>query len=71
MDSAKPAGLSDAFTICEPEESRASDSLSMLVELLRLLALLSAAMFVLITISLTLSLSHPFRELLHGIHAVW
>src|SRR6202041_864181 len=51
MDSAKPAGLSDAFTSCEPEESRESDSFSILVELLRLLALLSAALFVLIIIT--------------------
>ena len=51
MDSAKPAGSSDGFTIFEPEERRASDSFNMFVDLLRLLALVSAAMFVLITIT--------------------
>src|SRR5271157_4371437 len=61
MDSAKPAGLSDAVTSCEPVESRASEALSALVDLLRLLAALSAAMFVFITINQLSSSSHPLR----------
>src|SRR5580700_9406081 len=64
MDSAKPAGSSEGFTIFEPEDSSASALFSSLVELSRLLADVMAAMFVfklLITIDLTLSLSHPLR----------
>jgi hypothetical protein len=32
MDSDKPAGSSDAFTILEPDESRARDSFNALVD---------------------------------------
>src|SRR5271157_4871667 len=51
MDSAKPAGSSAGLVIFEPDESCANALFSWLVDLLRLLADVMAAMFVLITIT--------------------
>jgi hypothetical protein len=50
MDSAKPAGSSAGLTILEPDESFARALFNSFVEVLRLLAVVRAAMFVLITI---------------------
>jgi hypothetical protein len=46
MDSAKPAGSSDGFTIFEPDDNCANALFSSLVDLSRLLADVMAAMFV-------------------------
>src|SRR5580658_6043742 len=75
MDSARPAGSSAGVTIFEPEDSCANALFSSLVDVSRLLAAVMADMFVfklLITICLTLSLSHPvWGASLHDILVVW
>src|SRR5580692_10594144 len=67
-DSAKPAGSSEGDVIWEPEDNSASALFNMLVEPAKFVALVSAAIFVLITILTTLSLSHPLRGTLFERH---
>ncbi len=66
-----PAGSSAGETIFDPEESRASDELSMLLALLRAFALFCAAIFVLMTI-FTLFLESPLAGFsLRNIRVAW
>src|SRR5215472_17025407 len=60
VETANPAASSSGETIFDPEDKRASDMDSMADEFESMRALVSAAMFVLITIRL-LPLSHPFQ----------
>lgn len=70
IDTARPALSSAGEVIFEPEDKRERDLLNSALDWPNSCALVSADMFVFITI-LTPSLSHPFRGfVLHGIPAV-